>query len=331
MILDEVVSLDALEALAPEWSQLFERCPGTTVFQSPEWLLPWWRHLGGGELIVLAVRQDGLLAAVAPLFVWGLPPEPRTVSLMGAGVTDYLDFLAAPEHEAEATALLLDHLAAIRSRWGVCELTDLPDHSPVLRAPCPANLSAERSCAAVCPALRLPDRSGSVLSNLTASMRRNLRKARSKLESEGPVRFEIAGPATLPRFCDALFRLHRARWQSRGGGVLGESRILSFHREAMARMLRGGKLRLHVLLWKDEIIAAVYALVHGDCVYAYLGGFEPGLEVYSPGTVPIAQVLEQSIAEGKKTFDFLRGAEPYKYSWGAVDRLTYRMQYRYAV
>jgi hypothetical protein len=26
------------------------------VFQSPLWLIPWWRHLGGGEPALLAVR-----------------------------------------------------------------------------------------------------------------------------------------------------------------------------------------------------------------------------------------------------------------------------------
>ena len=31
-----------LEALAPEWWELWRRCPAATPFQSRAWLLPWW-------------------------------------------------------------------------------------------------------------------------------------------------------------------------------------------------------------------------------------------------------------------------------------------------
>jgi CelD/BcsL family acetyltransferase involved in cellulose biosynthesis len=33
-----------LEALTPEWWDLWRRCPSAMPFQAPGWLLPWWRH-----------------------------------------------------------------------------------------------------------------------------------------------------------------------------------------------------------------------------------------------------------------------------------------------
>jgi CelD/BcsL family acetyltransferase involved in cellulose biosynthesis len=37
----------------------------------------------------------------------------------------------------------------------------------------------------------------------------------------------------------------------------------------------------------------------------------------------VAHAIEQAIREGAGEMDFLRGREPYKYRWGAVDRSSY--------
>jgi CelD/BcsL family acetyltransferase involved in cellulose biosynthesis len=40
----------------------------------------------------------------------------------------------------------------------------------------------------------------------------------------------------------------------------------------------------------------------------------------------IAVALEQAIMRGAVMFDFLRGREPYKYRWGALDSPTVRLR-----
>jgi CelD/BcsL family acetyltransferase involved in cellulose biosynthesis len=37
------------------------------------------------------------------------------------------------------------------------------------------------------------------------------------------------------------------------------------------------------------------------------------------GALAIGAVIEAGLARGARDFDFLRGAEPYKYEWGAAD------------
>jgi CelD/BcsL family acetyltransferase involved in cellulose biosynthesis len=39
----------------------------------------------------------------------------------------------------------------------------------------------------------------------------------------------------------------------------------------------------------------------------------------------VAWYLRDRIAAGARTFDFLRGDEPYKYEWGAVDETVHRL------
>ena len=42
---EDIDSLEQLVALRDEWSELWDCDPTATVFQHPDWLLPWTRHL----------------------------------------------------------------------------------------------------------------------------------------------------------------------------------------------------------------------------------------------------------------------------------------------
>src|SRR2546423_3268063 len=57
VIVEELTTTAALESLQPEWDRLWSRSPRATPFQSPAWLLPWWRHVGCGQLMALAVHS----------------------------------------------------------------------------------------------------------------------------------------------------------------------------------------------------------------------------------------------------------------------------------
>src|SRR3954454_7806777 len=99
---ESIDSLQVLEALEPEWRELWQRDAAATPFEGPDWLLPWTRHLwGGGRLRILGVRDGRELVALAPLFFWGYGgcPEVIRVSFLGAGITDHLGMLAAPGYE----------------------------------------------------------------------------------------------------------------------------------------------------------------------------------------------------------------------------------------
>ena len=79
---------------------------------------------------------------------------------------------------------------------------------------------------------------------------------------------------------------------------------------------------MHALRLNDRTVAIFYGFAHHHTVYYYLGGYDPSLEKLSPGTVIVAHAIEEAVRSGATTFDFLRGAEDYKYAWGAKDRLN---------
>ena len=91
-------------------------------------------------------------------------------------------------------------------------------------------------------------------------------------------------------------------------------------------MLDAGALRMYAMRIGDRIRAIFYGFAAHGTVYYYLGGYDPELEKISIGTTIVAHAIEEAVRDGATTFDFLRGAEEYKYAWGATDRMNRRRQ-----
>jgi len=91
----------------------------------PEWLLLWWKHLGGGELRVMAFRENGDLAGVLPLFLHQWDGR-RQLTLIGSGISDYLD----PSFALECTPHIIDRILEELSQWSDWDICDWQDLSP---------------------------------------------------------------------------------------------------------------------------------------------------------------------------------------------------------
>lgn len=317
MKIEVVETPDRLAALREEWSALWDRCPDATPFQTPEWGLSWWQHLGRGRLHTLAFRHGSRLVGLAPLSVsayYGLPL--RRLAWIGTGNTDYLDLLAEPELRAAVLSLFWEKGEEYRG-WDFCDFQQLRPGSALLPG---IDLKRRRRWEQeVCPELPLPRSAEEFYRQLSRRLRSNVRYYRGRLEREGAA-VEEATAATRPELLEALFRLHGERWRKRGlPGVFNSRRVREFHAAVSAGMLSRGRLRLYGLRLRGEIRAALYCFSDGRRGYYYAGGFDSELARFSPGTVLIAHAIEAAIAEGCKYFDFLRGNEAYKYSWGAQD------------
>ena len=325
---DALDSREALDALEPEWSALWQCDRAASPFESPAWLLPWTRHLwGGGKLRVLAVRNGRDLVGLAPLFFWGYGSRPEVVrvSFLGAGITDHLGMLAAPGFEVEAARLVFERLADMSEQWHVCDLEELRPCSPLLRAELPRGVSGRNAPSGVCPVLALPETADDLYSGLQPKFRKNLRQAEARLRRDG-AEFVLAAPHETADVMRALFRLHTARWKERREpGMLAADALQRFHLEAVDRLAREGMLRLYSVRLRGEIIAAQYNLRRDGRIYYYLSGFDPAHARYSPGAALLSFIIRSTIEEGGTEFDFLRKREEYKYQWGARDRVSRRL------
>ena len=326
LAVQEITDITELARLAPEWDDLFSRCPAATTFQRPEWLISWMEVFNPGELWTLAVRESGRLVGIAPLYIQQKGSE-RTLAPVGAAISDYLDWLLDPAVSTSVLACLFQHIKERNSVWSIFDLTDIPGHSPLLSLTSTTEWEMESKLHDACPVLQLPSTLDQLQHLIPRPRLRSVRTARKKIQQLGQVRIEVASRENLEELLANLFRLHRTRWSQLGmTGVLAGPDVQKFHHRVAPVLLDKGVLRLYALRLRDRVLAALYALFEKDVVYCYLQGFDPEFAELSPGAQILAAVIEDAVSHHKCSIDFLRGREAYKYSWGAQDIPTYRLR-----
>ena len=331
--LQPINSTEALEALAPEWAELWAADARATPFQSPEWLLPWWRTVGEGRLDGAAFRDaNGRLLGLLPLYIYTQPETGRRDRLLlGAGTSDYLGALFRDGAETSAAVLAAAALRWLREgqgrQWDQTVLHQMRADSWLLEA-------ADAGCWPRTPADSCAPLSTS-LAALPAKMRLNLNRYRRRAEAIAELRCEVARtPEDALKALEVLIALHTRRWQERGeAGVLDSAAVVRHHRMAVPLLQQAGLLRMTTLLLGEEPIAVLYILAdrlataqeQGRRWYGYIIGIDVARGDLSPGTLLLQGVLQHAAAEGVATFDMLRGGEQYKRFWGAGSESTWTL------
>lgn len=326
-----------LERLGPEWSRLWRRAPTATPFQTPEWLIPWWRHTGEGELLTLALRAapGGALLGLIPLCLCRRPHgAPRRLHLLGAATADGLDALAAPGWRDAVGAAAFAWLDAVRDRWDAAELAQMAPGALLLTAPAPAGWAEEVVASEPCPALDLPGSLDELTLRLPANMTRTLRASRRLAARAGEALVVDAGDVGLDRLLDAHLALRRPRpHDADEEGAPAQAPSIRALRESSAGLRALGLLRLYGLAIDGRLVATLYGLVDRSPAprrfFFHHGHADPAYGQINPSTLLLGHAVEQAVREGARAFDFLRGRELYKYLWGATDRPTYRRRLRH--
>ncbi|MCS7224307.1 MAG: GNAT family N-acetyltransferase [Armatimonadetes bacterium] len=312
--------------------------PRCRLFLSPEWLITWWRHCGGGQPLCLLVVEAQRLVAAAPLYVrsdpalWGA----KVVRLIGSGPSDYGDFLMDPEKNG-ALSLIWQWLSEHRHLWDLILLDELPDDSNVVRS-LPTLAAFPQWSYRLCEGEKCrwvplgpngtEPSASSWRQRITPSLSKQLARRQRQLTRLFRVRHDMIGATEdVPCAMRVLFALHRLRWaQRKQTGVFVSPRLRSFLTEFCQKAVTAGWLRLH-LLYLNEVAAAVYLAFHDrDWSGFYTCGFHPAFARYSIGKVLLAFVLDQAEQEGASLFDFMRGDETYKGEFNAQVSRNYRLE-----
>ena len=298
--------------LLPEWTALWRRVPDATPFQSPAWLLAWWKHFGTGAPRVLTARVENGLTGVLPLYDLSESWRPQIAADRDRScrtISTRSSIRRGPIRGRDA-----------RGDCGSSGLERMPFAGPAggrraaWRAR-PGGAGRGEAGRAPCPVLALPDRAAALDTIVPRKTLRDLRQAASRAEAAGGVRIETADADTLASMMDDLLALHEARWRSRGEpGVLADPAVQDFHRNAAPALAAEGMLRLYRMGIGGTVAAVYYGFAWRGRSYAYLGGFDPDMPRLSPGALIMRHAIGAAIAEGCAAFDFLRGGEAYKYA-----------------
>jgi len=182
----------------------------------------------------------------------------------------------------------------------------------------------------VCPVATLPADGDweAYLASLDKKSRHEIRRKMRRAESSGPLEFRLVDPT--PEAVDAFIDLHQSRWGDEGlfPDTPGGERSRRFlHRLAELETAEGDgrQLQLGRMDAGGRLVFATVGFDDGTTCYFYNAGMDPEARELSPGVTGTAAYIRDRLAAGRRRFDFLRGNEPYKYEWGAVDEPIHRL------
>ena len=265
-------------------------------------------------------------------------PDATAIFMAASYHADYATILCHPDDLAEVCAAVVSSLASLvreTEPWDVIDLRRLRDDDPALPALMaalsagPADWSAVQEQEEVCPVVRLPDGGWEgYLASLDKKARHEIRRKLRRAEASGEVRFTQMPleAATI----DAFIQLHQKRWGEHGlfPDTEGGDRSRRFlHRLTELEGAEGDRAQLQLgqVHVGDRLIFAGVGFDDGQTCYFYNAGSDTDARELSPGVTGAAAYIRDRIEAGRTRFDFLRGNEPYKYEWGAVDEPIHRI------
>jgi CelD/BcsL family acetyltransferase involved in cellulose biosynthesis len=240
-------------------------------------------------------------------------------------VCDYLDFVVAPDTAYVFYDLLLDHLK--RAGISRLELQPLrPDSSvftdliPVAeRRGCEISFeSSEQSFE-----LDLPGSWDTYLSVLSSKERHEIRRKFRRLHESGPVNYRtVDDVSTVQTEMLTFLTLFKSNRPDKSAFMTDQ--MDAFFQDLALEMARDRIVKLSFLEIDGNPIAAVMCFDYQSTVYLYNNGYDRRYRSLSAGLLCKLLSIKESIQSGKKTYDLLKGSEPYKHRLGGKPIPLYR-------
>lgn len=333
-----VISNEAeFRELQHDWERLFSANPKHRPFQAWSWTDAWLKNLAGPhELHIICLRDHSSeLQFLLPLVRSSgneRGSRTRLHNLCGYGpdCSDHVSTLRLPALDSNVAGIAAAGIAETCGAAGRIELGNLDDtedftlnlvdeirHSrPIVR----------REKFAACPVVKLPGTWEDFLQVLSSNFRSQVRRFRKRIDSGENTRCRSLDPAEAEAFTHDLIRLNRSRMGHKGQvSSLEDPAFRGFLIDAIPAMARSGLAWMDVVEKDGQTVGAALNLLHGQSIFYYMGGFDDSVKNLRPGTALFARAIERGIENGYTSYDFLRGAEPYKYKWGATDVHTYHL------
>lgn len=300
--------LFADQELLDRWGSLAAAVPGASYFQTPDWIGTWWE--------VIAERPQGVAA-----LVWNHEELVGALALAKTRepVSGKLSYRPSVLTNA-GTGIGVDHAGWLARDGAEEALRDwLADQNVLLRGVSVAigeSVGGRLLESYPCPAVQLD----SVEHDMSSKLAKTLRNARRRLADEG-VDFRWKGPGDVSLDdLEALYSLHAVRRTATGDvPIFDDPRRRAFHDRLLEKRSPAGGTAVMVATQDGKAVGVLYGFVWQDTFAYYQIGWDPSFHRLSLGSVLVMEAIEAAIATGLARFDFLRGADTYKYRFGAKD------------
>lgn len=340
MHIDVIESQEKLIEVRRNWDSVYEADPEAQFFISWTWLSKWLERRK--RWFVLAAKPNADASDYVGFFPLMLNTRTRkgsgfhnNISMAGADFADYTGFICEPEFQDRTidafaeyikglnwTKLRLKHLCLSEERIRLF-LQHFPEEefeaNQTDRMVDGGGIDLCRS-----PCVTLPADWESYLNeNLGSSTRQKARRFLRKVENSEEFRITVADAETVERDLEILLQFWKTKWGAqKGKGLDG---ILNNNRKMLLHCFESGSLFLPVMWNGDRPLAALASLIDtkSQSLRFFVGGRDETFRGSPPpGFVLHAYSIRHAIRSGFTTYDFLRGDEPYKYTFGAEDRFV---------
>jgi CelD/BcsL family acetyltransferase involved in cellulose biosynthesis len=337
MRVEVIETLSAFNRLEQDWNALYDADPDAQLFMSWQWLSGWLRQISSPWVILGAKaneRADTPYAAFLPLRIQTKMGDGRfynELNMAGNFAADYTGILCAPGVEHQVIPAFARYLKQMM--WARVNFDNIRASEPRMRLllahfPKAAVQVSEISRVGkvdgidnnLCPFIELPPDWNAYLETLSANTRQKLRRLLKLVDSTGDYRLTLATPETFERDLDTLLQFWEIKWKPRKGDLVHT--LVRSNRAMLTRSFKQGLLFLPTL-WKDERPLAALATLMDMRKRAYLfymTGRDQTFDGPPPGMILHAYSIRHAIANGFTEYDFLRGNESYKYSFGVKER-----------
>jgi len=332
-----IETMPSFEGLEQDWNAVYDADPDAQLFLSFQWLAGWLKWVSGPWFVLAARASD---VAEAP-YVAFLPmrisvktsdiPFHNELNMAGNFAADYTGILCRPGFEHQAIPAFARHLKQMN--WARLNLENIrmsETRYRLLMAHFPkANFAISQVSLvgkvdgidnALCPFATLPPDWNAYLDGLSANTRQKIRRLLKQFEASDEYRITVATPETIDRDLDTLLRFWEIKWTPRKGNLVPA--MIRSNRGMLTRSFKSDLLYLPTLWRGDRPLAALATLIdrRKRSFLFYMTGRDETFDGPPPGVILHAHSIRYAIENGFTEYDFLRGNETYKYSFGVKER-----------
>lgn len=314
------LSLHRFDDIRQSWQSIYSMADTKLLFSSPSWSENWWNYFGQDDGLYLgAVTENSIPIGIAPLKV-----RYNRLKFIGSdNVCDFLDFIVQPGMERTFCCTLLDHLK--NKGFHSIELGPLLPDSTVLQYLMPEainrNLPVTSLPDDVTVGMKLPADPDSYLQLLSGKQRHELLRKERRLLEEGEISYNVIKHATEQ---DMETFLHFFRESREDKNKFLTDTMESFFKSIVDSCSREGTLQIGAMHLNSVPVATTLCFDHRDEIYLYNSGYNPDYRWLSVGLISKYYCIRESILQGKHRFDFLKGAERYKFHLGGTETPLFR-------
>ena len=313
---------ETFDSLSFYWRQAGNTLKWDCFFVLPVWLKAWWGVFGRQrQPFLYSFWEGGELLGLAPLMV----EEGRALFMGDPNVCDCQDFVVASGKEEVFFNAFLDEI----ERQPIKELdlsTLRPDSNTILYF---LEIAKERGYRPEQPPdgvsmeMNLPETWEEYLGRLGSKHRHETRRKLRRLEETAGIHYRVVeDPQAVEQETETFLRLFRMSRPDKTDFLNQE--MESFFRSLMKIMSENGVLRLCWLDIDHEPAAAVLCFDFNETILLYNNGFNPAYSGLSAGLLSKVLSIKDSIARGRKKYDFLKGNEKYKRHLGGKEIPLFR-------